>query len=1156
MKTTKTNATKYWQKNFNRELISQAVIFLLLVFQVTHVSGQLNDGNFSSLQKLTGSFTAGIQSQSVFYSQVGVNHSSISTNGNTGNCISMGGYGNQVIVSVAAPTSAQTWTIAFDQRITGGVYGGPNFRVMGLTSGQSFSYSYGGGSAETSLLSQNSGNETVWTRKSYSVNVPAGLHSIVLEWFLDGSGMLIDNVTITGGGTSDTQTPSTPGQPSSSSITQTSFTLSWAASTDNVGVTAYEVFRGTTSCGTTASTSMPITGLTCNTAYSMTVKACDAAGNWSTASTARSVATSPCSAGKLTGTIIGTNGAWGGGTDTKENAIDGSTTTFFDGPSANGIWVGLDLGSAKQITQVRFYPRSAYELRMANSKFQGSSTADFSSGVVDFYTIAAQPPLAWSQQTITNTTSFRYVRYLAPDNGYGNVAEVEFYGTGGSSDTQAPSAPGQPSSSAITETSFTLTWAASTDNVGVTAYEVLRGTTTCGTTTSTSMPVTGLTCNTAYSMTVKARDAAGNWSIACTARSVTTPACSAGKLTGTIIGTNGAWGGSTDTKENAMDGSTTTFFDGPSANGIWVGLDLGSTKQITQVRFYPRSTFESRMTNGKFQGSSTADFSSGVVDLYTIANQPPLAWSQQTITNTTSFRYVRYLSPNIGYGNVAEVEFYGTSGSSDTQAPSTPGQPSPSAITETSFTLTWIAPTDNVDVTGYEVFRGTTTCGTTTSTSISVTGLTCNTAYSMTIKARDAAGNWSVASTARSVATSECSNNGSTSFTLGGDWLDASGVHIDCHGGNIIYNETTQTYYWYGEHYGWPRGVSCYSSKNLYNWTKEGVVLVKDTIPILERPKVAYNEVSGVYAMWFHYDNYSYSTAELGLATSNSPTGPFTVIKHLRPNGHESRDISMYNAPDGTVYIGYAADGNSTIRLVQLDNSYLNLTPNDVNTYAHCEGPGILQRSTGTFYMVTSNCSGWYPNPAIYYTSDNITGSYTDCGTPCIDDSLNITFNSQPCYIFKIPGYDDAFLYMGDRWNGGGSTTSQYVFLPIQFSSSGALELRYYTSWRIEDFFSRTGTKSDELNDAVLQTEHKAEGISVYPNPAIDVFYLNLSSTEGGTATISLIDLQGKTIWGMNQDLVRGQNRITLDLKDLSSGLYLLKVSDKNKTYQQKVVIK
>ncbi len=77
----------------------------------------------------------------------------------------------------------------------------------------------------------------------------------------------------------DTQPPSTPANLVASNITQTTATLSWNASTDNVGVTGYDVFQGTTNIGTVTGTSANITGLTASTAYSFKVQAHDAAGN-------------------------------------------------------------------------------------------------------------------------------------------------------------------------------------------------------------------------------------------------------------------------------------------------------------------------------------------------------------------------------------------------------------------------------------------------------------------------------------------------------------------------------------------------------------------------------------------------------------------------------------------------------------------------------------------------------------------------------------------------------------------------------------------------------------------------------------------------------------------------------------------------------------
>lgn len=92
----------------------------------------------------------------------------------------------------------------------------------------------------------------------------------------------------------------------------------------------------------------------------------------------------------------------------------------------------------------------------------------------------------------------------------------------GTEDTQAPSAPANLRATSKSSTSVSLAWDASTDNVGVVGYDVYRGATLVGTPTATSYTAAGLTPGTAYTFTVKARDAAGNLSAAGNALSVTT----------------------------------------------------------------------------------------------------------------------------------------------------------------------------------------------------------------------------------------------------------------------------------------------------------------------------------------------------------------------------------------------------------------------------------------------------------------------------------------------------------------------------------------------------------------------------------------------------------------------------------------------------------
>lgn len=116
----------------------------------------------------------------------------------------------------------------------------------------------------------------------------------------------------------------------------------------------------------------------------------------------------------------------------------------------------------------------------------------------------------------------------APD-----IGRYEWTGSGGGTDTTAPTAPTGLTAPSKTDTTVNLTWTASTDNVGVAGYDVYRDTTKINASliAGTSYTVTGLSASTAYSFTVKAKDAAGNESAASAALSVTTNASSSGSVT-------------------------------------------------------------------------------------------------------------------------------------------------------------------------------------------------------------------------------------------------------------------------------------------------------------------------------------------------------------------------------------------------------------------------------------------------------------------------------------------------------------------------------------------------------------------------------------------------------------------------------------------------
>lgn len=133
------------------------------------------------------------------------------------------------------------------------------------------------------------------------------------------------------------------------------------------------------------------------------------------------------------------------------------------------------------------------------------------------------------------------------------------------------------------------------------------------------------------------------------------------KLSGKIIGTTGSFKDGPTTIAQAFDGNINTAVDAAASTGgddCWLGLDLGTPRPITRIRFYPRLNWVSRMAGGKFQGSSTPDFAAPV-DLYTLDDAPTNGqWTEITdLASAQPFRYVRYLSPEDGWNNIAELEF-------------------------------------------------------------------------------------------------------------------------------------------------------------------------------------------------------------------------------------------------------------------------------------------------------------------------------------------------------------------------------------------------------------------------------------------------------------------------------------------------------------------
>lgn len=278
-------------------------------------------------------------------------------------------------------------------------------------------------------------------------------------------------------------------------------------------------------------------------------------------------------------------------------------------------------------------------------------------------------------------------------------------------------------------------------------------------------------------------------------------------------------------------------------------------------------------------------------------------------------------------------------------------------------------------------------------------------------------------------------------------WPDDRGVHINAHGGGVLFHEGV--YYWFGEHKiagdTAEVGVHCYSSADLYNWKDCGIALAISDDPhsditkgcILERPKVIYNAHTKKFAMWFHVElkGQARHSARSGVAVADEPAGPYALVRSVRPDantwplnvtreqksgfaeaqkligthfiggpnpevpkhnllardftlGQMAKDMTLFVDDDGKAYHVFASEENSTLHISQLTDDYLGHAGKWVRVFEHRwnEAPALL-KFQGRYWLLSSGCTGWDPNTARLAVADSIWGPWMELGNPLTEAS-------------------------------------------------------------------------------------------------------------------------------------------------------------------------
>lgn len=288
---------------------------------------------------------------------------------------------------------------------------------------------------------------------------------------------------------------------------------------------------------------------------------------------------------------------------------------------------------------------------------------------------------------------------------------------------------------------------------------------------------------------------------------------------------------------------------------------------------------------------------------------------------------------------------------------------------------------------------------------------------------------------------------------------DTNGNLLHAHGGYIIRHG--DFYYWYGEDRTNDNYVSCYRSSDLKAWEFRNHILsasspceyfrVRTGLQLrsetggkvnIERPKVLYNELTGKFVLWAHYENgKDYNDAACCIATCDTPDGDFVYHGHFNPYGYMSRDCTLFRDDDGTAYFISASRDNADLHVYRLADDYMNVDKlvNVLYQGEYREAPAVFKKD-GKYYMLSSFCTGWAPNQGCWCVSDAMDGKWSLLR----DFGDNKTFYSQPAFVLPLEKNGETeYVYFGDRW--GDPFThpfdyfkSTYVILKINFDETGA----------------------------------------------------------------------------------------------------------------------
>jgi len=163
--------------------------------------------------------------------------------------------------------------------------------------------------------------------------------------------------------------------------------------------------------------------------------------------------------------------------------------------------------------------------------------------------------------------------------------------------------------------------------------------------------------------------------------------------------------------------------------------------------------------------------------------------------------------------------------------------------------------------------------------------------------------------------------------------------------------------------------------------------------------------------------------------------------------------MTLFVDDDGKAYHITASEENGTLHISELSEDYLGFSGRWVRAFpaGHNEAPAVFKKD-GKYFMITSGCTGWSPNPARSAVADSMLGEWRALGDPSRGTAAEnaTTFESQSTYSLPAPGKPGQFIFLADRWRPKNPIDGRYVWLPVQWEDDKPV-LRWMKEWSLAD---------------------------------------------------------------------------------------------------------